>query len=193
MKICGLDECGRGAFAGPLVAAGVIINSDLETFSELLPAPLRDSKKLTELQRNKIYAVRRKLPIKFAIEEISVEEINEKGMGWANKEIFERLVRRLNARIYMIDGNLRFTNLKIQSMVKADGVCLPVMLASIIAKVHRDKLLSKLHREYPVYSWRKNSGYGTKEHLTALRNHGLSKHHRTKYVETYFSHFPVIN
>lgn len=191
MKICGLDECGRGAFAGPLVAAGVIINHEIESFPDLLPAPLRDSKKMTEMQRNKIFAVRRKLPIKFAIEEISVEEINEKGMGWANKEIFIRLINRLKARVYMVDGNLKFANIKIQTLIRGDDKCYQVMLASILAKVYRDNLLTKLHKGYPEYQWDKNSGYGTRFHLRAIRDRGTTPLHRVKYVETYLKHFPV--
>ncbi len=193
MKICGLDECGRGAFAGPLVAAAVIINHDLETFPSLLPAPLRDSKKLTEIQRDKIFAVRAKLPISYKIEEISVADINERGMGWANKEIFERLVGKMKAKVYMIDGNLRFANLNIQSLVKGDDKCYPVMLASILAKVYRDKLLKKMHCDYPAYLWDKNSGYGTKEHLNTIREIGTTTFHRSKYVETYLTHFPIID
>lgn len=190
MKLCGLDECGRGAFAGPLVAAAVVINSDLELFSSLLPVPLRDSKKLSENQRNQIYALRKKLPIKFIIEEISVDEINERGMGWANKEIFERLVRKIKAKVYVIDGNLKFKNTNIQCMIKADNACYPVMLASILAKVYRDNLLTDLHREFPSYGWDRNSGYGTKEHLSAIRLGGVCRHHRTTYVNTYLTHFP---
>ncbi len=193
MKICGLDECGRGAFAGPLVAAAVIINHDLETFPSLLPAPLRDSKKLSEAQRDKIFAIRSKLPITYKIEEISVADINDKGMGWANKEIFERLVGRMKAKVYMVDGNLRFTNLNIQSLVKGDDKCYPVMLASILAKVYRDKLLKKLHRDYPAYLWDKNSGYGTKKHLNVIREMGTTPFHRLQYVKTYLTHFPIMD
>ena len=180
-----MDECGRGAFAGPLVASGVIIDHDSVSFPSLLPAPLRDSKKLTKIQRNKIYAVRRQLPIKFVVEEVSVEEINQMGMGWANKVIFERITRRLKAKIYITDGNLKFANLSIQSLIKADGKCYQVMMASIIAKVYRDKLLSRLHRQYKNYGWDKNSGYGTAFHTQAIKDFGITPYHRVKYVDTW--------
>jgi ribonuclease HII len=188
MKICGLDECGRGAFAGPLVAAAVIINSDLNSFLDLLPVPLRDSKKLTEVQREKIVAILSKLPITYRIEEISVNDINEKGMGWANREIFERLVGMLKANVYVIDGILKFTNSKIQTLIKGDDKCYQVMLASIIAKVHRDNLLKVLHLDYPEYGWAENSGYGTKHHLAELEKNGTTPHHRVQYVKTYLEH-----
>lgn len=184
MKICGLDECGRGAFAGPLVAAAVIINADLETFPSLLPVPLKDSKKLTEVQRDRIFSLRTKLPISYKIEEISVPDINERGMGWANREIFERLVQKMCAKIYVIDGNIKFSALNIQTLIKGDDKCYPVMLASILAKVYRDKLLVKLHREFPQYGWDKNSGYGTLFHRLAIGQYGQTEHHRSKYIAT---------
>lgn len=187
MKICGLDECGRGAFAGPLVAAGVIIN-DLESLLALLPAPLRDSKKLTEIQRNKVVAILPKLPIAYKVEEISVIEINEHGMGWANREIFERLISQIKATVYIIDGNLKFSNQAVHTLIKGDDKCYQVMLASIIAKVYRDNLLKRLHLDYPDYGWDKNSGYGTKNHLNAIKKIGSTPHHRHQYVETFLSH-----
>ncbi|SRR5258706_2648514 len=184
MKICGLDECGRGSFAGPLVAAAVIINSDLESFPSLLPVPLRDSKKLTEIQRNKIISLLPKLPIVYRIEEVSVNDINQHGIGWANKIIFERLIEKVKAQIYVVDGNLKFDNLNVRTLIKGDGKCYPVMLASIIAKVYRDNLLSSLHLDHPEYDWNKNSGYGTASHLAALKEHGQTPHHRTQFVRT---------
>ncbi len=188
MKICGLDECGRGAFAGPLVAAAVVINYDLEAFQTLLPAKLRESKKLTEIQRNKIYEIKNKLPIIYKIEEVSVDEINEYGMGWANKIIFERLMAKVKATVYIVDGNLKFSNPAVRTLIKGDDKCYTVMLASIIAKVYRDNLLCKLHTEYPEYDWHLNSGYGTKTHLTKISELGVTPFHRLKYVETYLSH-----
>lgn len=185
MKICGLDETGRGAFAGPLVAAAVVINSDLESFPALLPAPLRDSKKLTEIQRNKIVSVLSTLPITYRIEEISVAEINARGLGWANREIFERLISQIKATVYVVDGNLKFSNSAVQTLIKGDDKCYPVMLASIIAKVYRDNLLLQLHPDYPGYGWDINSGYGTAKHLAAIRQIGSSPHHRLKFVDTY--------
>lgn len=190
MKICGLDECGRGAFAGPLVAAAVVINSDLESFSSLLPAPLRDSKKLTEIQRNKIVSVLKTLPITYLIEEISVAEINVRGLGWANREIFERLISQIKATVYVVDGNLKFSHPGVRTLIKGDDKCYSVMMASIIAKVYRDKLLSTLHQDYPEYHWDQNSGYGTQFHLAAIRQHGTTPHHRLKYIKTYLDHFP---
>ncbi len=182
-----MDECGRGAFAGPLVAAAVVINGDLESLLSSLPAPLRDSKKLTEIQRNKIFAQKKKLPILYKIEEVSVEEINEHGMGWANKIIFERLMTKVKATIYIVDGNLKFSNPAVRTLIKGDDKCYQVMLASIIAKVYRDNLLSNLHLAHPQYGWNLNSGYGTKYHLNVIRQAGITPYHRTKFVDTYLN------
>lgn len=186
MKICGLDETGRGAFAGPLVAAAVIILSDHESFPSLLPAPLRDSKKLSKIQREKIVSGLGNLPITYKISEISVEEINQYGLGWANREIFERLMSQVKANTYIVDGNLKFVDPKVHSLIKGDDKCYSVMLASIIAKVHRDELMSQLHLQYPYYQWDQNSGYGSAGHTLAIRQNGLSPHHRLKFVDTYF-------
>lgn len=192
MKICGLDECGRGSFAGPLVAAAVIIDTDLETFLSRLPVPLRDSKKLTETQRNKIVSLLPNLPLIYQTEEVSVSEINQFGIGWANKIIFERLIEKMKANLYIIDGNLKFTNKKIKTLIKGDDKCYPVMLASVIAKVHRDKLMTNLHLDYPNYSWDKNSGYGTPAHIQALLKHGSTLHHRTQFITTALKRFTLI-
>ena len=188
MKICGLDECGRGAFAGPLVAAAVVINTAPESLPALLPAPLRDSKKLSEIQRNNIVSVLPALPVTYLTEEISVSEINEYGMGWANRQIFERLFTRLKATIYIVDGNLRFENPAVRTLIKGDDKCFPVILAGIIAKVHRDNLMSRLHLDFPAYGWNLNSGYGTPHHLNVIQTIGITPHHRLKYVETYQTH-----
>lgn len=188
MIICGLDECGRGSLAGPLVAAAVTIHTDIQQFPTLLPVPLRDSKKLTDIQKNKIYDIRKQLPITYKIEEISVAEINEKGIGWANKEIFERLMKKIKARVYIIDGNLKFLDRHVQTLIKGDDKCYQVMLASIIGKVYRDNLLKKIHKDFPQYGWDKNAGYGSASHIQALRDHGLTPHHRIQFCTTALSH-----
>ena len=188
MKICGLDECGRGAFAGPLVAAAVVINTAPELLTALLPAPLRDSKKLSEIQRNKIVSALPALPVTYRIEEISVPEINEYGMGWANRQIFERLFTRLKATVYIVDGDLRFENPAVRTLIKGDDKCFPVILAGIIAKVHRDNLMSKLHQDFPAYGWDNNSGYGIPSHLNAIIKNGVTPLHRQKYIDTYLAH-----
>lgn len=170
MVVCGMDEVGRGCIAGPLVAAGAILKSQI-------PNPkLKDSKKLTAKQREEIYQELVDTKIIFVVEFISVEEINQFGIGWANKEIFVRLKQKLNADIYIADGNLKIDGIK--SLIKADNLIPEVMAASIIAKVTRDKYMSSLDNKY---LWKQNKGYATKKHLELIKIQGASEHHRTRY------------
>ncbi len=179
MILCGMDEVGRGALAGPLVAAGVILNPK----SKILGSKLKDSKKLSPKNRQKLYKKIKYSGAIIAVEEISVNLINKYGIGWANKEVFKRLARKIPADKCIADGNLKLGK-KIKSIIKADGKIPEVMAASIIAKVWRDRQMTQLHNEYPDYGWQSNKGYGTKYHIAALREHGMTKYHRRLFVET---------
>ena len=177
MIVCGMDEVGRGALAGPLVAAATILDKDTKIIKRL-----RDSKKLTPKQRAKIYGEIKKSGAIIAVEEISARQINFRGMGWANKEIFRRLKKKIPADKYIADGNLKIAG--ITSIVKADTKIPEVMAASIIAKVFRDRIMDHLHEQYSKYGWQSNKGYGTKYHIAAIKEHGVTKYHRKKFVET---------
>ena len=185
MIISGLDECGRGSLAGPLVGAIATINIPIEAFISLLNTPLRDSKKLSEIQRNKIYLIKDKLPINYAIESVSVEEINNNGINWANIELFNRLFNKLECDQYLVDGNLKFNNQKVLSVVKGDNIHPQIMLASVIAKVYRDELMTVLHQQYPEYGWKKNSGYGSSTHQEAIKTYGATPHHRSLFIRNF--------
>lgn len=187
MTISGLDECGRGSLAGPLVGAIATINIDISKFLKMLKTPLRDSKKLTEIQRNKIYLIKDDLPITFAIESISVEEINENGISWANTEVFKRLFEKIDCDQYLVDGNIKFDNPKVTSVVKGDNIHPQIMLASVIAKVYRDTLMTSLHQEFPQYQWDKNSGYGCRSHQEAIIKHGPTPYHRTLFIRNFIA------
>ena len=191
MTICGLDECGRGALAGPLVASGVIINIDTNELVRQSPVPIRDSKKLSPLQREKMSTFLTDQPLTYRIESITVAEINDYGIGWANLQVFERLITELEADYYIVDGNLKFPSTigrTVKSIVKADNSFIQVMLASVVAKTYRDSLMKKLHPEFPYYYWQTNVGYGTKKHLEALRQYGPCLHHRLSFVRTALDH-----
>ena len=183
-----MDECGRGSLAGPLVAASAIIKIDIDIFIASLPAPLRDSKKLSHLQRQKIVNAISPLTVDFQIESISVEEINAHGIGWANQIVFERLIQKSNSDQYIVDGNLKFSDPRAISIIKADSLHPEVMLASIIAKEFRDNLLSQLDIDFPVYGWKSNAGYGSSEHIQALKIHGATPHHRLQFITTALYH-----
>lgn len=178
MKIAGLDEVGRGALAGPLIAAAVSLNP-----KQQIPN-LKDSKKLNQKQRERVDKLIYESGALVMIETISVNLINKRGIGWANKEIFKRLIKKTDADKYIIDGNLKFKNKKIKSVVKADNTRKCVMAAAIVAKVYRDEQMKMLHERYKVYGWDKNKGYGTSTHIKALKTYGISKHHRSLFVRT---------
>ncbi len=187
IRICGLDEVGRGAFAGPLVAAAVVVRGRLSGLFENSPVPIRDSKTLTHSQRQKVVSYLVKKGIRSAIEVISAKDINDQGMAWANKEIFIRLMARIKASRYVVDGNLKFTltDKKIESRIKADRNTSQVILASIIAKLHRDKIMRRLDKQFPDYLWKQNKGYGTAGHLLAITRHGPCGQHRLQWLETW--------
>jgi ribonuclease HII len=181
MKICGMDEVGRGSLAGPLVAGAVILqNSKLEILNPKQFKNLKDSKKLNKKQREDIYKNLMEAKIEYAVEIISARQINSKGMGWANKEIFRRLRKKLIADEYIADGNLKIKGIK--SVIKADAKIPEVMAASIIAKVTRDKMMQELHIKYPKYHWDINVGYGTAVHIAAIREFGVVHYHRDLWV-----------
>ncbi len=177
MIICGLDECGRGPLAGPIVAAAVILHKPIRG--------LNDSKQLKMEQRQRLFGKIIKNS-HYCVEMISVRQINSRGIGWANKVLFKRLSQKLKADKYIADGNLRLGK-KIQSVVKADTKIQEVMAASIVAKVTRDKLMRALHEEFPNYGWQSNMGYGTKFHIASLKKHGPSIHHRKLFIRNALS------
>lgn len=178
-----MDEVGRGCLAGPLVAAATILNTKLPSHaSKILRSKLKDSKQLNSKQRNKLY----KKIVKYAevteVEIISARQINNRGMGWANREVFKKLIKRISADKYIIDGNLKIRNAV--SMVKADTKIPEVMAASIVAKVVRDQHMIRLHEEHVMYGWKSNKGYGTRYHIQAIKEYGMSRYHRSVFVTT---------
>lgn len=185
--IIGADECGYGPLAGPVVVCGVKapINWHLNG--------LNDSKKLSkkkrELMRDKLFKLIEDKQISFHIAERSNTEIDELGVAVALKDSYVEVFHKLyepEAQI-ITDGILKFDNLgvdayNIRSVVKADTQFPTVMAASILAKTYRDDKMTLLHNTFPVYNWKKNSGYGSKEHLTAIDKYGPCVLHRFSYA-----------
>jgi ribonuclease HII len=186
---CGLDEVGRGALAGPLVAAGVILPDDITARLGSLARFLRDSKTVPRHHREALAKEIRTHALVVEVVLISVAEINERGIGWANREAFYRLIGVIAADEYIVDGRLRppappeRAHL-VRCMVKADARVPAVAAASLVAKVYRDAWMANLHKRYPAFAWARNAGYGTAAHLAALHTHGPCPEHRTRFIET---------
>ena len=192
MRRCGLDEVGRGALAGPLVAAAVILPDDIADRLGALARFLRDSKTVPRARREDLAAAIRAHALAFEIACIAVEEINQRGIGWANREVFCRLIAALDADEYIVDGRVRPPAppdriARVRCLVKADALVPAVAAASLVAKVHRDALMATLHGVYPAFGWHENAGYGTAAHLAALRVAGACPEHRTLFVTTALS------
>jgi len=175
--IVGIDEVGRGPLAGPVMAAAVILSSEIEG--------LADSKKLSALRREKLFNQIISTS-KVAIGSASVEEIDEINILQASLLAMQRAYNQLEikADLVLIDGNKapKLNALEIQTIIGGDAKIPVISAASIIAKVTRDKLMNELAQDFPEYAWSKNAGYGTKTHLDAIAKYGITKHHRMSFA-----------
>lgn len=176
-KIVGIDEVGRGSWAGPMVAAGVIFPQDFQ-----IPDGLADSKLLKARERERL-AIIITSQSRFAIQEVSVATIDKIGIGKATNFLFKKIVKNLNPDFCLIDAfYIKYFPKRRQMAVKnGDKICASIAAASIIAKVYRDSLMRKLHFQYPHYGFGKHKGYGTKFHQQAIKDFGFTKIHRTSY------------
>lgn len=175
----GCDEAGRGCLAGPVVAAAVILPGD---FSHPL---LNDSKKLSEKQREALKPIIEENAIAWAVAEVSPKEIDKINILNASFEAMNKAVGKLKIKpeLLLIDGN-RFKNkteIEFKCVVGGDAKYGNIAAASILAKTHRDKIMKNLNDEFPQYNWAKNKGYPTKEHRIAVKEYGLSPHHRISF------------
>jgi ribonuclease HII len=179
-RIAGVDEAGRGACAGPLVVAAVIL-ADLENS---LLEEVRDSKELSPAKREKLFPQILDNSISYSIIEISPFEIDAKGLHKCNIEGMRRAINSLTVQPdYVLTDGYEVPGLSIANLAvwKGDQVALSISAASIIAKVHRDRLMTELDREYPGYRLSEHKGYATAAHDTALRELGVSSIHRRSY------------
>ena len=177
-KIAGVDEVGRGCLAGPVFAAAVILNKDINTKF------IKDSKKIPFDKRILISEYIKKNSI-YALGSASVEEIEKINILNASLLSMKRALNKLKYKpsIAYIDGLFIPKNLKIKckTFIKGDEKITSIAAASIIAKVSRDLFMIKLSKKYPKYCWHKNFGYGTKDHLVGLKKYGITKYHRKKF------------
>ena len=178
--ICaGIDEVGRGPLAGPVVTACVIIPDRSLPFLQ----DIRDSKKLSISKRDYLAEAIRDTCL-FSISQCSVEEIDELNILWATMRAMERAADKLQADMYLIDGNRipNGLNDRAKYVIKGDDKSLSISCASILAKVERDRIMTQLDQEFPGYGWANNAGYGTKGHINALNELGVTRHHRRSFA-----------
>lgn len=185
--VAGVDEVGRGPLAGPVVAAAVVFRTPP---SPLLSGLLDDSKKLTARRREKAYAaLLEDDAVCAALGAASVPEIDQLNIGQACHLAMQRAMYRLAEELgqwpvaALIDGN-RAPKLpcRVETVVKGDGKSLSIAAASILAKVVRDRLMTRLAVRYGDYGWERNAGYGTAHHLTGLKEEGITLHHRRSFA-----------
>lgn len=177
MITVGIDEVGRGCWAGPLVAGAVIFDRPMRG--------LRDSKVLTKLQREKCALRIRKSALAYGLGWVMPVEIDEVGLTAATALAMRRALDRLNAQYdeVIIDGIINFLKdePKARAVVKADALVPVVSAASIIAKVARDNYMAEIATQYPDYGFEQHVGYGTRLHIERLKLHGVSDLHRRSY------------
>lgn len=183
--IIGLDEAGRGPLAGPVVAAAVIINPKFK----IINSEVNDSKKLTSKNREEIFEFfKKRSNVKWGIGIVSEKVIDKINILEATKIAMKKALRqakgKLNRKVdfLILDGNFNLNiNLPQKSIIKADQKVFSCALASIFAKVTRDKIMEKEHKKYPEYGFNRHKGYGTFFHFKMLEKHGPCKIHRKSF------------
>ena len=181
VAIAGVDEAGRGACAGPLVIAAVILKNPK---SKALK-DVRDSKELTPKNREEIFPIITKEASAYAILEISPEEIDERGLHRSNIEGMRMVISQLGTNPdYVLTDGYEIPGLSIPNLAvwKGDQVAITISAASILAKVHRDRLMVNLDKDYPEYGFAEHKGYVTRSHTAALEKVGVSPVHRKSYA-----------
>lgn len=176
--VAGVDEAGRGPLAGPVVAAAVILD-DLHPIKGLA-----DSKKLTASRRDALFDEIRAKALCCSIAMASVEEIDQLNILQATLLAMRRAVEglRLKPIRVLVDGNrLPVLRIQAEAIVKGDSLVPAISAASILAKVHRDRLCADMDQQYPHYGFARHKGYGTAVHLAALQEHGACEQHRKSF------------
>lgn len=175
----GTDEAGRGCLAGPVTAAAVILPKGFEN------TIINDSKQLTELQRQKLQPLIEEEAFAFAVHHIYPDTIDEINILNASFLAMHESLNKLTTvpELIIVDGNRfkKYGTIPHECIIKGDGKFLSIAAASILAKTYRDAYMERIHEEFPMYNWKKNKGYPTKEHREAIRKFGITKYHRKSF------------
>ncbi len=175
----GLDEAGRGCFAGPVYAAAVLLPKDF--YHPLL----NDSKQLTKEQREYLRPVIEKESIAYAVAGVDNDEIDRINILQASFKAMHLALNKLESKpdILLVDGNRFKPYKKIPHycIIKGDGIYSSIAAASVLAKTYRDEYMLQLHKKHSIYCWNNNKGYGTPEHRNAIKEYGLCRYHRRSF------------
>ena len=176
--IAGVDEVGRGSLIGPVYAAAVILKKNINK------RELKDSKKLNKNKRE-VLAKYIKTNSTWAIGSASLKEVDKINILNASLLAMKRAIKKLKKKptLVLVDGNKlpEMKNYKLKSIIKGDQKISEISAASIIAKVSRDRLIKNISKKFKKYSWSKNAGYGTRDHLVAIKKYGVTKLHRKSF------------
>ena len=172
----GTDEAGRGCLCGPVVAAAVILPTDLtHPF-------LNDSKQLSEKKRDEVRPFIEQNALAFSVSFVWQQEVDEMNVLQASITGMHRAIAglKITPEFIIVDGNKfrAYKNIPHETIVKGDAKYLSIAAASVLAKTYRDEYMAKIHQEFPMYNWAKNKGYPTKEHRDGIRKFGATVHHR---------------
>jgi ribonuclease HII len=172
--VIGVDEAGRGPLAGPVVAAAVYIPGGFDT------SGINDSKKLSSKNRELFYN-RIVESCRYSIIQVGEDLIDSINIREATKLAMRQAINDLSfAEFALIDGNFvpEFIHVPSKPVINGDNLSISIAAASILAKVHRDRIMEALHAQYPIYNWKQNKGYGTQEHRDAIKLYGPCRFHR---------------
>ena len=175
----GTDEAGRGCLAGPVTAAAVILPTKFSN------SVLTDSKQLSEKKRKLLKPIIESSAMSFGVCHVFEEEIDTINILNASITAMQRSITKLNPQpeFIIVDGNKfkPYNDVPYETIIKGDGKYLSIAAASVLAKTHRDAYMEKIHDEFPMYNWKQNKGYPTKEHREAIRKYGATKYHRKSF------------
>ena len=178
--IAGLDEVGRGALAGPIVAATVVFDIE-KSFYGL--RKIADSKNMSKYDREKVERYIRKNARSIGIGVVDPSDIDKFGIGKANILAFDRALGNIEIDFALIDGRkFRGFGYRYDCIIKGDSKSISIAAASIVAKVYRDNLMEELHTYNNIYCFDQHKGYGTKSHINAILRHGPCEHHRLSFL-----------
>lgn len=176
---CGTDEAGRGCLAGPVTAAAVILPEGFEN------SILNDSKQVSEKKRYLLKPIIEERALSFGVAHVFQEEVDTINILNASILAMHLSIDKLNEtpEFIIVDGNKfkPYKNIPHETIIKGDGKYLSIAAASILAKTYRDLYMEGIHKEFPMYNWKQNKGYPTKEHRAAIKKYGITKYHRKSF------------